>query len=202
MRNTNTPGRILVTSKSVFMVTIIVIALTIAGIWLFGIGKHKTLFENSILSTSILSVVFFLLLTIGLYRGIKLKDNVGRITDKIKISKWSDFPEGMDMDFLSGSSEMMGEGIGGIILGILAWILVAFLLLIFIWLFNTIVVTMILVFIAMLYWIFFRALRLVFKNSKTCKGKLIRSMAYGFIYTTLYNCWIYGIILTTHYLIK
>jgi len=95
-----------------------------------------------------------------------------------------------------------GEGIGGIIVGILAWVFVAILILIFIWLFNTIVVTMILIFIAMLYWIFFRALRLVFKNSKRCKGRLLISMVYGFIYTTLYNCWIYAIILLTHYVIK
>lgn len=88
------------------MVTLLVIALTIIGVWLFGIGKHKTLFENSILSTSILSGAFFLFLTIGLYRGIKLRDNVGRVTDRIKISKWSEFPEGMGIDFLSGSAEM------------------------------------------------------------------------------------------------
>ena len=112
------------------------------------------------------------------------------------------------MPDLSGGLELpsglpdMGEGIAGVILGILAWVLFSVLLLLFIWLFGAIVWTMILVFAAMLYWIFFRALRLVFKNSNKCKDNLTTSIAYGLGYTALYNFWIYGIILATHYLVK
>jgi hypothetical protein len=180
-------------------VTIIVSTLTVIGIWLFGLGQHRTIYENSILSTSILSVAFFLFLTIGLYNGIKLKDDLGKITDKIKIDKMPDLSGGLELP--SGLPDM-GEGIAGVILGILAWVLFSVLLLLFIWLFGAIVWTMILVFAAMLYWIFFRALRLVFKNSNKCKDNLTTSIAYGLGYTALYNFWIYGIILATHYLIK
>jgi hypothetical protein len=189
----------LVTSKTVFTVTIVVIVLTILSIWLFGLGQHRTIFENSILSTTILSVAFFLFLTVGLYKGIKLKDDIGKLTDKIKIDKIPDLSGGLE---LSSDVPDVGEGIAGIILGILAWFLFSILLLLFIWFFSAVIWTMILVFAAMLYWIFFRALRLVFKNSNKCKGDLTTSIAYGLGYTTLYNFWIYGIILATHYLIK
>ena len=186
------------TTKTLFTITLIVAALTVISIWLFGLGKHRTIFENSILSTSLLSIAFFLFLTIGLYNGIKLKDNVGRLTDKIDLSNLPDFSHtgkgGNWLDF--------DDGIGGIILAIIFWIVVTFLIGLFLWIFGAILWSGIIVFIAMLYWIFFRALRLVFKNSNKCKGNLTKSLGYGIFYTLLYNFWIYGIILTTHYLIK
>lgn len=169
------------------------------GIWLFGLGQHRTIFENSILSTSILSVAFFLFLTIGLYHGIKMKDDIGKITDKINLDHLPDLSS--RIDFPSEVPDL-GDGIAGVIVGILAWILFSILLLLFIWIFGALVWTMVLVFIAMLYWIFFRALRLVFKNSNKCKGDLPTSLVYGLAYTTLYNFWIYGLILASHYLIK
>jgi len=196
--NITTTDRKLVTTKTVFTVTIIVIALTILSIWLFGLGQHRTIFENSIISTSILSLAFFLFLTIGLYKGIKLKDNIGKLTDKLKPSKIPDFSQATyGADFIS-----VGEGIGGIILSIVLWVVITILIGLFLWLFGAVLWTGIIVFIAMLYWIFFRALRLVFKNSNKCQGNLTISTLYGLGYTLLYNFWIYGIILATHYLIK
>jgi hypothetical protein len=183
----------LITSKPLFVITLIVAVITILAIWLFGLGQQRTLFENSILSTTILSVAFFLFITIGLYKGIRLKDNVGKITDKIAFPKQFSFPDTSAISF-------DGEGIAGIILAIVFWIIAAFLIALFLWLFGTFLWFAILGFIAMLYWIFFRALRLVFKNSYKCKGKLPISAAYGLAYTVLYNFWIYLVIVLTHYL--
>ena len=194
----STTDKKLVTSTTVFTVTIVVTVLTILSIWLFGLGQHRTIFENSILSTSFLSVAFFLFLTIGLYKGIKLRDDIGKITDRLKPSKIPNFAEaGQGADFIH-----VGDGIEGVILSIVLWLVMTILIALFLWLFGAVFWTGIIVFIAMLYWIFFRALRLVFKNSNKCKGKLTTSIAYGLGYTTLYNFWIYGIILATHYLIK
>jgi len=67
----------LLTTKTIFTVTIVVMVLTVLSIWLFGLGQHRTIFENSLLSTTILSVAFFLFLTMGLYKGVKLKDDQG-----------------------------------------------------------------------------------------------------------------------------
>lgn len=192
------PDSHLINSKSVFTITLIVIALTILSIWLFGLGEHRTLYVNSILSTSILSLAFFLFISIGLYKGLKLKDDLGKITNHIKPSKFPNLSEAFSSDIPTE----IGEGCEGILLSILFWILVTILFSIFIWLFGTLLWAGILLFIAMLYWIFFRALRLVFKQSNTCKNKIGKSMAYGIAFTTLYNFWIYGIILISHYFIK
>lgn len=184
----------LVTTKNIFIVSLLVAVLTILSIWLFGLGQHRSLYVNSILSTTILSVSFFLFITVGLYKGIKLKDDLGKITDKIELNK---LPDVSGMDF---SISDMGDDIGGLVLGILGWVLVALIAIAVIWILSPILWALILVFAAMLYWIFFRALRLVFKNSPKCRGNLWRSAGFGLTYTVLYNFWIYGIILASHYL--
>lgn len=199
MRTHNSPRpveRKLVTSKSVVTITSVVVGLTILNVWLFGLGQHRTLFENSLRSTGILSLAFFLFLTLGLYKGIKLKDNMGQLTDKLKPSKIPNLSElGSGSDWIQ-----LGDGIEGILFSLLSWLVVTVLVALFFWLFGAIVWTGIIVFLAILYWIFFRALRLVFKNSNQCRGRLTTSMTYGLAYTMLYISWIYGIILLTHYL--
>jgi hypothetical protein len=175
----------LVESKSVFKISLWVVGLTILGVYFWGLGTHHTFFENSIISTSILAVAFFVFTSVGLYRGIKLKDNLGKITDSLKPRKGIDFSP----DFSVGEHGMIDLGVEGgcigIIASILLWIALAILFAIALWVFSNLIVVVIAVFAAMLYWIFFRALRLVFKNSNKSKGDLWESMKYGFLYTFL-----------------
>lgn len=194
-------GRKLITSKSVFTITLIVIPLTFLSVWLFGLGQHRTIFENSLLSTTILSSAFMLFLTIGLYNGIKLKDDLGKIVDKKSDNNLPNKLDALSQFEFPNELPSDGDGIEGIILGIIVWLIFTIFVLIFIWFLGILFWPIILVFAAMLYWIFFRALRLVFKNANRCKGNLVMSLTYAIAYTTLYNFWIYGIILATHYLI-
>lgn len=191
--------RTYLTTKSAFLISILVSVLTVIGVWYFGVGSHHTVYENSIQSTTILSIAFFLFITIGLYNGVKLKDDLGKITDRIKVGKMPDISSGVEVP---AEIPDVGDGIAGIILGIIAWILFSILLILLIWFFGVVLWSMILVFAAMLYWIFYRALRLVFKNSNKCRGKLLVSAAHGFMYTVLYNFWIYAILLIGHSLVK
>lgn len=192
MRKTK-PGRHL-TTRLVFTITLFVIGLTIISVWLFGLGNHRSLYNNSLLSTTILSICFFGFLTFGLYRGLKLKDNVGKLTDQINLSKLPDFSGAGDMTNFSGLADDIGSAIASLLLWILATVLIA----IFLWLFSVLLWTGVIVFIAMLYWIFFRAVRLVFKKSNQCRGHLALSIQYAMLYTILYNIWIYAIIMIAH----
>jgi hypothetical protein len=191
----------LLETKNIFTVSLIVIVLTILSVWLFGLGQHRTFFENSILSISILSAAFFLFITICLYKGVKLKDNLGGIVSHHNHGKSviDTIPDTSDVHTVDIGLDV-GDGIGGIVIGILLWIVTAILLSLIVWIFTNVVIIVVLAFIAMLYWIFFRALRLVFKNSNRSKGDLMESIRTGFIYTILYNFWIYGIFLIIHYL--
>lgn len=178
--------------------TLGIIILVILSIWLSGTASHRSLFQNSILSTSILAVAFFLFISLGLYYGLKLKDNIGHVLTKERIKKLSDkTPEISSFDF---DGPAVGDGIGGIILSIVLWILFSIVLIFLLYFLGVFFWAVILLFAAMLYWIFFRALRLVFKNSRHCKGQLLRSLSFGFFYSFLYVSWIYGIIFLVNYL--
>jgi hypothetical protein len=188
--------RKIINSKNVFIISLLVIVITILSVWFYGIGKHKTVIENSLISTSILSSAFFLFITISLYKGIKLKDTIGKITDKMDTKKTAFLKDITLSDFKVLD---VAEGIVGILLSIVLWIIVSLILSYLFFALGTIIWFSILLFLAMLYWLFFRALRLIFKKSAECSGNFERSVFYGFTYTLLYNFWIYGIILLTKF---
>lgn len=178
--------------------TLAIIILVILSVWLSGTNSHRSLFQNSILSTSILAATFFVFISSGLYFGLKLKENVGHILHKERIKKYSD---NISLPDVSGfDPPAVGDGIGGVILSIILWFLISIVFAFLLYFLGFFFWAAILFFAAMLYWIFFRALRLVFKNSKSCKNNLLRSLGFGFFYSFLYISWIYGIIFLVNYL--
>ena len=191
--------RILIDSKKIFTISLIIIVITVLSVWFYGIGKHKTVIENSLISTSILSIAFFLFITISLYNGIKLKDSLGKLTDTFDSKKLNFLKEMNGDSGFSHSILEIGDGIGGIIASIILWILATIIISYLFFALGAIIWMSILIFLAMLYWVFFRALRLIFKKSSECSANVERSVFYGFTYTLLYNFWIYGIILLTKF---
>ncbi|KQT23342.1 hypothetical protein ASG22_13290 [Chryseobacterium sp. Leaf405] len=63
----NLPKRYFLETKWLSYSTLGIIILVILSVWLSGTGSHRSLFQNSILSTSILAVAFFLFISLGLY---------------------------------------------------------------------------------------------------------------------------------------
>jgi hypothetical protein len=188
--------RTILNTKNIFIISIIVIISTVLCVWIYGIGEHQTVIENSFISTSILSITFFLFITIGLYKGVKLKDNLGKITDQFDLKKIEHLKEFSSSEGID--SPNIGEGIIGVVLSIILWVIVTVVLGYLFFIFGAIVWIAILIFMAMLYWVFFRALRLIFKKGNLCKGDLQKSIFYGISYTILYNFWIYGIIMIVY----
>ncbi|KMQ65031.1 hypothetical protein ACM46_12610 [Chryseobacterium angstadtii] len=192
------PKKMFLETRLLSFSTLGIIVLVILSVWLSGTGSHRSLFQNSVISTSILTVVFFLFISCGLYYGLKLRDNIGPILTKERIKIFSDkTPEIGSFDFDGGA---VGDGIGGIIISIILWILISILLVFLLYFLGVFFWCAVLFFMAMLYWIFFRALRLVFKNSGKCKGNVLKSMAFGLFYSFLYIFWIYGIIFLANYI--
>ncbi len=200
MSNGNSPKHpyILVKTKILFYISLLVIVLTIVIVSISGLRSHRTLFQDSLIITSILFSIFFLFITIGLYYGFKLKDDLGKITDSIK---WKGIPD-TSMNFGAIDIASGADSAGGIIAGIILWIVVTIIAGILLWFFGAVLWIIILLLGAVLYWIFFRALRLVFKHSAKCKGNLVKSILYGLTFAILYNIWIYAIIFVAHYLRK
>lgn len=184
-------------TKFTFYASLVIILLIVLSVWISGRNSHHTLFQNSIVSITILAISFFLFVSISLYNGVKLKDNLGSIFSKEKfkeINKSSSEITPTNLDIPDAGS----DGVGGIIFGIIAWIFFTIVLLIVLYVVGVFFWSILFLLLAMLYWIYFRALRLIFKNSGRCKGNIIKSFGLGFLYSALYVSWIYGII----YLIK
>ncbi|PXW18111.1 hypothetical protein C8D70_101437 [Chryseobacterium sp. CBTAP 102] len=192
------PRKSFLKTKYVFFSTLAIIIVVILSVWFSGKADHRSLFQNSILSTSVLAGAFFLFISIGLYSGLKLKDNVGNILNQERIQRYADkMPKFDGFEF---DPPAIGDGIGGVILSILLWIVISILLIFLSYFFGLFFWSAVLLLGAILYWIFFRALRLVFKNSGKCKGDLLKSFGFGFFYSFLYISWMYGIIFLIKYL--
>lgn len=192
------PRKYFLETKILSYSTLVIIILVILSVWLSGKGDHRSLFQNSILSTSILAGAFFLFISSGLYYGFKLKDNIGNILNKERIKKYSDKTptiDGFDFD-----PPAVGDGIGGAILSVVVWFIFSILLIFLSYFLGLFFWSAVLFLAAMLYWIFFRALRHVFKNSGKCKGNIVKSIGVGFLYSFLYIFWIYGIIFLINYI--
>ncbi|GEN74668.1 hypothetical protein CHA01nite_04080 [Chryseobacterium hagamense] len=147
-----------------------------------------------------MAVVLFLFISLGLYYGLKLRDNIGPILSREKITGYKDKRPKVESFDLPDIDFGGGTGCGELIFSVILWILFSVVLVFLLYFLGIFFWVVILLFTAILYWIYFRALRLVFKNSRYCKGKLLESFGFGLFYSFLYISWIYGIIFLVHYL--
>ena len=181
--------------KSIFIVSLLVIGVTILTVYLTGENYNRTVTANLYLSLSIIGTTLFLFMTYGLYYGIGLKDN---------FPKFREFKTG---DFIAQSgttpdlpSIEVGDGIGGLIMSIVLWIVMTILIFVLLILLEAFFWISVFIILAMLYWIFFRALKLVFSKSKDTKGHIVISTIYALTYSVLYLGWIFGIVYFTEIL--
>ncbi len=178
--------------KSVFIVSLLVIGITILTVYLTGENYNRNVTSNLYLSLTIIGTSLFLFMTYGLYKGIGLTDN---------FPKFKNFKTG---EFLSNSRNLpdlpsidVGDGIGGLIVSILLWIGMTILFFILLILLEAIFWFSIFIILLMLYWVFFRALKFVFTKSKDTKDDIGISAIYSLSYTVLYLGWIFGIVYIT-----
>jgi len=191
----------LVGARQVFIISLIVIALTAGLVFLQGLGNHRSLLVNSVLTTTILSVAFFSFVAIGLYRGIKLKHDfeIDWSARRFKFDYDAPTPSAGSFSDME-APDLGGDDLGDVIIAIIGWILVSIFTILLLWVVSNIFVAVVMVFVGMLYWVFFRALRLVFRHSSKSKGDLLMCIRLGITYTLLYNFWIYGIFFLADYL--
>ncbi len=183
--------------KSVFTVSLLVIGITILTVYLTGINYNRTITSNLYISLSIIGTSLFLFMTYGLYKGISLRNDFPKFknfkTGNI-ISSAGEFPN-WDMPDIESD-----DFISGLIISILLWIgmtIIFFFLLIIL---EAVFWISIFIILGMLYWLFFRALKLVFSKFKETKGKLGISVLYSLSYSVLYLSWVFGIVYLTEIL--
>lgn len=181
--------------KSVFIVSLIVIGITTLTVYLTGENYNRNVTSNLYLSLSIIGTTLFLFMTYGLYKGIGLKDD---------FPKFRNFKRG---DIIGNTAPTfdtpgvdVGDGIGGLFLSILLWIGMTILMIVLLIILEAIFWFSLFIILAMLYWVFFRALKFVFNKSIDTKGDIGISAIYSLSYTILYLGWIFGIVYLTEIL--
>ncbi|MDW3209108.1 MAG: hypothetical protein R8N23_04530 [Reichenbachiella sp.] len=173
-----------------FAGTILVIVLLV---FLTGLSSHRTIIDNSIISLLILSICFFSFLTIGLYNGLNVYDN---LSHKLQLT-WKKSKDGTSNTFIDTpaiDAPDMGDGCEGVILGIILWIVLSIAFVILMFVLSTVVWATAVLLTLAIYWLMIRALKLVFNKSEECMNDLPRSITYAFGYTVFFVSWLFGII--------
>ncbi len=175
--------------KSVFIISLIVIVVTILTVYFTGINYNRSITNNFYISLGIIAIALFSFVTYGLYTGIDLIDNFPKIKSFKPKAILSESSPSLDTPFVE-----VGDGIGGIIVSIVLWIVMSIVFVLLLALLEVIFWFSIFIILGMLYWLFFRALKLVFNKSNEIKGSIQRAIFYALSYTTMYVGWLFGIV--------
>lgn len=178
--------------KSVFTVSILVVIITILTVYLTGVNYNRTVTSNLYLALTIIGVILCVFMSYGLYVGLGLTDNFPkfkRFKSGDMFSNTYDVPDVPNID--------VGDGIGGLIVSIILWIGMSILFFVLLIVVEAIFWISLFIILAMLYWVFFRALKLVFSKSKDTQGNLAISIGYAIMYTVLYLSWLFLIVYLT-----
>jgi len=188
----------LVNGRSLILVSISVVILTSLSIFLQGAPPEHGIFIHSLVTTSIISVGIFLFLAFGLYLGVKLRQPLGKEkSDKKRFRVFSRHDDKViPVEFLSSDSPE------ALLAGIIIFVALALAIIFFTWIFMDAMIPLLIAFMVLLYWVFYRSLRQVFKNSRICKGDFRRSAGCALVYTLIYSLWVYGVIVCFHFLLK
>jgi lysylphosphatidylglycerol synthetase-like protein (DUF2156 family) len=162
----------------------------------------------------IVAAVLFGFLTIALYQGVRVqrspadrpvwrslrkrfkrpKISGGDVADAaslvVDVASNIDISE-IDLPDLSDS----GDDLMGCLFSIVLWVVVAVLIIILLPIVLELVWAVAFILVAVLYWIFYRALRVVFSQSRKCRGNWLRSVGYAGFYTLLYTGWLFVVVL-------
>ncbi len=179
--------RIIVGAKIAFFITMFVMVAVTTGIFISG---PKDLYNDALTTAAILSVLLFTLLTAGLYKGIGFKDDMPNLFNRLRLGDFfslesiTDRSPGLDL----------GDDLAGIVIGILIWFVVTIVISILLTLLMYSIWAIVLTFIMALYWVFYRAIRIVFRKGSECKGNLPESIKIGLLYSFLYTSWFYAVV--------
>ncbi len=199
-------------TKAILIISLPVLV-TIAA--LVVILSDRSLFVETQLTLLIIALCLFAFLTVGLYRGVRLerpnKDKLGRAVvefdsrEGAQGPKWADFLDGLfffppvDLPHIDvphfdlGDASGVGDDLVGCLMTLVLWVAALVLIVALLWLLSQVIAALPVIILA-LYWIFYRALRVVFSKSRLCRGRLLPSMGYGLLYTILYTGWIFAVL--------
>lgn len=178
--------------KTIALISLFVV--TVIAVTVFFTNK-KSIYDELELTLFFISASLFAFLSYGLYSGAKI---AGRpLFPQLNVVDISSLDPGIDIGFPE-----VGDGIAGIILSIILWFVFTIALFFLLTFLVTAAWSAVLLLAFALYWLFYRALRIVFLKSFECKGDIGLSMQYALKYSFLYTGWMFLLIRATEYYLK
>ena len=177
---THAPTRKVVFKLSLLAVAATVVIFAIATI-VFIISK-RSVYDELEITISLVALALFGFLWYALYNGARLVGKPSMPQIRLVDPSLVDAPPLDSFDF--GGS--IGSIVASIVLAIVLAVLLAFVL--------SALWSAVLLLIFALYWLFYRAMRIVLLKSFECSGNLAPSLRYAFIYTFLYTGWLFAIV--------
>ena len=180
--------------KTITLVAIAVIVVTAVSVFLLG---KASLFHETELTLAIIATSLFVFLSIGLFRGVRVKawDLPGA---DVKTPDFADIADGLNInggaDGFDVASGLDGDGCLSAIVGFFLAVVVGIFLLFFLWMIVTLGILAWVFLLASLSWVFYLALRQVFAKSETCRGNWAKSVGYALLYTGLYTGWLFALV--------
>jgi hypothetical protein len=175
------------------LVTVIVTAAIVAVS-----GKRSVLVEIE-WTLGIVAAALFAMLSVGLYRGVRLKEQDAPSAElqKVDLSDWTPDTGLPDLDCPLDAVDGGGDELGclGVIAGVLLAVVAFVVLTLLLWFFLQVAVIVMFIIMTAIYWVLHLALRQVFAHSQDCRGNLPRSLGYATLYTVLYTGWLFALLL-------
>ncbi|HEV7300527.1 MAG TPA: hypothetical protein VGN72_14270 [Tepidisphaeraceae bacterium] len=141
------------------------------------------------------SVCLMVFLTVGLYTGARVKRET-EASAKFDPGRWmpDESPSNFDMATDFPAALEVDEGCIGGIVALVIWIVVSVLLVALLTLLVSLFLPVFAVVLTAVFWMFYRALRLVLLRGRKCRGNLLKSAGYAAFYTFLYTGWLLAVV--------
>jgi hypothetical protein len=153
-------------ARNLTLLSIFAVAATATIVLILG---HRSIVTELEIALAIIAAATFTFFSAGLYQGLRLEGPEVTV----------DEADGRALEFPDVNAWIVDDGW---FIGIMLWLLASIL-----WILTNL-------FAVGVFWVFNRALRLVFACSPSCHGRLAPSLGYALLYTCLYTGWLFALL--------
>lgn len=180
--------------RAIVLISIPVAIITTVLVFWFS---NRSFVGEAAIALAIIAAGLFFFLTIGLYRGVRLDAPVMENPEPLAEGGLDPALAIIPLDVVPKIEPSLpdvgdtGNDLVGCLLSILVWLAISVLLMVLFWVLVQVLAFVLPWVLLALYWLFYRALRIVFAKADVCCGQLMQSAGYGLLYTGLYTGWLF-----------
>lgn len=180
-----------ISTRNLLLLILVFTGLLIIMTGILELDPTRVFVNNYLIGASAISILFLIFVVWGLYRGVIIEDDSAQnLLNPVRIQKPGILSIKWLTEFIS-----VADGLEGIILGVLLWIIFAVVLFVIIFVFGIVLWIVLFLFGSFVYLIFFRLLKPLFSDTIKCRHNFTRSLGFGLLYMFLYNLFLLMIIL-------